>query len=92
MSAMLVVPCLSCRVLQHKQIVRMGQMSHRSKKGSICDCFAFLPKRIFLRTQPAAGGGKSSPPRHNIMQPVQEDIMALLEHHGLVDDDAARAL
>eukprot|EP00966_Prymnesium_polylepis_P316695 7317516-Prymnesium_polylepis.1 len=26
------------------------------------------------------------------MQPVQEDIMALLNHHGLVGDDAARAL
>ena len=26
------------------------------------------------------------------MQPVQEDIMALLKHHGLVGDGAARAL
>eukprot|EP00966_Prymnesium_polylepis_P311158 7188699-Prymnesium_polylepis.1 len=26
------------------------------------------------------------------MQPVQEDVMALLNHHGLVGDDAARAL
>jgi hypothetical protein len=29
---------------------------------------------------------------NEIMQPVQEDIMALLQHHGLVGDDAARAL
>ena len=29
---------------------------------------------------------------NEIMQPVQEDIMALLKHHGLVGDDAARAL
>eukprot|EP00966_Prymnesium_polylepis_P188134 4360234-Prymnesium_polylepis.2 len=26
------------------------------------------------------------------MQPVQKDVMALLSHHGLVGDDAARAL
>ena len=32
------------------------------------------------------------PGTNEIMQPVQEDIMALLKHHGLVGDDAARAL
>eukprot|EP00966_Prymnesium_polylepis_P162878 3764521-Prymnesium_polylepis.1 len=29
---------------------------------------------------------------NEIRQPVQEDIIALLNHHGLVGDDAARAL
>eukprot|EP00966_Prymnesium_polylepis_P139386 3220868-Prymnesium_polylepis.1 len=32
------------------------------------------------------------PGTNEIMQPVQEDIVALLSHHGLVGDDAARAL
>eukprot|EP00966_Prymnesium_polylepis_P230218 5327046-Prymnesium_polylepis.1 len=32
------------------------------------------------------------PGTNEIMQPDQEDIIALLNHHGLVDDDAARAL
>ena len=32
------------------------------------------------------------PGTNKIMQPVQEDIIALLNHHGLVGDDAARAL
>eukprot|EP00966_Prymnesium_polylepis_P271892 6281861-Prymnesium_polylepis.1 len=32
------------------------------------------------------------PGTKDIMQPVQEDIIALLNHHGLVGDDAARAL
>ncbi len=31
------------------------------------------------------------PGTSEIMQPVQEDVMALLSHHGLVGDDAARA-
>eukprot|EP00966_Prymnesium_polylepis_P221552 5125592-Prymnesium_polylepis.1 len=29
---------------------------------------------------------------NEIMQPVQEDVMALLNRHGLVGDDTARAI
>eukprot|EP00966_Prymnesium_polylepis_P018868 434702-Prymnesium_polylepis.1 len=32
------------------------------------------------------------PGTNEIMQPVQKDIIALLNHHGLVGVDAARAL
>ena len=46
--------------------------------------------------KPSAPVGKMAsayrPGTNEIMQPVQEDIMALLKHHGLVGDDAARAL
>eukprot|EP00966_Prymnesium_polylepis_P138873 3209227-Prymnesium_polylepis.1 len=31
------------------------------------------------------------PGTNEIMQPIQENVMALLSHHGLVGDDAARA-
>ena len=46
--------------------------------------------------KPSAPVGKMAsayrPGTNEIMQPVQEDIMALLQHHGLTGDDAARAL